>query len=97
LFALAQYTDIADDARLGGPSFTPLPAGVSMQATRTSDAGPGLGCDLAFETLDVIALDLPAAPGAAVAADTWTAATAPGPPVPALLTRDLVGVQGLTP
>jgi hypothetical protein len=97
LFALAQYTDVPDDARLGGPSFTPMRAGVSMQATSSSDAGPGLGCDLAFETLDVIDLDLPAVPGTAVAAETTTALGPPDQLMAPLATRDLIGALGLTP
>lgn len=68
LFAPAQYTQMSDDARLAQPSFTRMPAGVSVRATTASSAGPGLACDLAVETLDVTDLDDPAAKGTPVAA-----------------------------
>jgi hypothetical protein len=73
LFAPAQFTDVPDDARLGGPSFAAMAAGVSLSAASSSDAGPGIGCELGYETLDVTALDLPATAGDPVAADAMTA------------------------
>jgi Family of unknown function (DUF6603) len=97
LFAPAQYTEVPEDTRLGGPSFTPLPAGVSMQATSASDAGPGLGCNLAFETLDVVDLDLPAVTGDPIAAETTTALSPADQLMAPRPTRDLVAIQGLTP
>jgi hypothetical protein len=97
LFAPAQYTDVPDDVRLAGPSFARLPAGVSMHAANASDAGPGLGCDLAFETLDVHDLDQPANLGAPVAAEAGTAITPLADPVRPRPLREIAGTQGMSP
>ena len=67
LFAPAQYMTMSDDERLAGPSFKAMAAGVSVQAEKAATVGPGLGCELAVETLDVAHLDEPALGGAAVA------------------------------
>jgi hypothetical protein len=68
LFALGQYTEVSDDARLAAPSFQPLAAGVRLRAGTASTLGPVLSCDLAVETLDVTDLEQPGAPGARVEA-----------------------------
>ena len=73
LFALGQYVDLPDDARLTAPSFTALPAGVALSPAAATAAGPAFGCDLAFETLDVLDLDQPARAAAAVPAHPATA------------------------
>jgi hypothetical protein len=81
MFAPGQYANLPDDARLAGPSFAAMPAGVSLTPQTAASTGPGLSWDLAVQTLDVTSLDAPATPGTWVAAAAETArGPVPAPP-----------------
>jgi hypothetical protein len=84
-FALAQYTELTEDQKLAAPSFTRLPAGVSFgpTAARALPTDRSVTTDLAFETLDLTDLDLPA-----------TAGAAPAPAAPGLLDAERSATAG---
>ncbi|MGW4874843.1 DUF6603 domain-containing protein [Streptomyces chartreusis] len=59
LFASAQYVDLPEDAKLAGPSFAPMQAGVTMSsdlARRLPGHGVA-GSDFGVETLDITSLN----------------------------------------
>jgi hypothetical protein len=70
LFAPGQYRDLPDDAKLSGPSFAPLPAGLSLRPEAANAAAQVgvIATNLTFETLEVTDLDARAIRGTPVAA-----------------------------
>jgi hypothetical protein len=78
LFAPAQYRDLPDDAKLSGPSFSALPAGLSLrpEAAKARAQAGVIATDLAFETLDVTDLSAPATEGNSVPAGAASALAA---------------------
>lgn len=75
LFAPGEYTEMSDDAKLTGPSFMSMPAGVQLQPDASTTVPPigTVGTDLVFQTLDVTDLQTPAGTGAPVAAQSGSA------------------------
>jgi len=78
LFAPAQFVEVAEDAKLLGPAFAPLPAGVSLrpETARVAAQDGVAATDLTFETLEVTDLDQPATIG--TPADAVAASALPG-------------------
>jgi hypothetical protein len=77
LFAPAQFVEVAEDAKLLGPAFAPLPAGVSLrpEMARVAAQDGVAATDVTFETLEVTDLDQPPTvgiPAGAVAASALT-------------------------